>query len=160
VSQAYNDLFMLKILTGGRKTEAYLGLSAFTLFLRRLKDGDDGQDVTIIMRYTLRLLTIQQFECAATLICACEKMRREQGIAGGEIGIGLWVGGGLTPNAIKSAGENLKKEGFFSLNYAACYSCALLPETCCEARNCLLDRAALIGTFDEPGTGFLSEFML
>lgn len=58
------------------------------------------------------------------------------------------------PLCIESTGQ-----GFFSLNYAACYSCALLPETCCEARNCLLDRAALIGTFDEPGTGFLSEFM-
>lgn len=66
--------------TGGGKTEAYLGLCAYTLAMRRLqgevggRDGSDG--VGIVMRYTLRLLTAQQFQRAAALICACEVVRQ------------------------------------------------------------------------------------
>ena len=93
--------------TGGGKTEAYLGISAFTIFYRRLKFGDEGDGVTIIMRYTLRLLSFQQFERAATLICACEILRKKIGLKGGEIGIGLWVGRTLTPNKIEEAAKIL-----------------------------------------------------
>lgn len=90
--------------TGGGKTEAYLGLAAFGLFHRRLRDpGDRG--VHILMRYTLRLLTTQQFQRAAGLICAMEHIRREHpGELGADaFGIGLWVGGGATPNTRKDA---------------------------------------------------------
>jgi hypothetical protein len=90
--------------TGGGKTEAYLGLIAFVILLRRLRStGDRG--VAVIMRYTLRLLTLQQFERAATLICALESIRRADSTlrAGEPIGLGLWVGQGATPNTIKDA---------------------------------------------------------
>lgn len=109
-SEFRNDVDLLWFPTGGGKTEAYLGLSAFSIFFRRLsEDNDNINGVTIIMRYTLRLLTIQQFERATALVCACEHMRKKYSIPGCEISIGLWIGSGMTPNHIEDASETLKK---------------------------------------------------
>ncbi len=95
--------------TGGGKTEAYLGLIAFTTFLRRLRDGAAGGGVTVLMRYTLRLLTLQQFERAAALICAMERQRAaDPGRLGDEeISIGMWVGRSATPNTLAAASAKL-----------------------------------------------------
>ena len=99
--------------TGGGKTEAYLALTAFVIMLRRLRrtELDDGAGVAVLMRYTLRLLTIQQFQRAAAMICACELLRRrgEAEIRGvpdlgrSPIGIGLWVGAKATPLTLRDA---------------------------------------------------------
>ncbi|USQ88548.1 DNA helicase [Streptomyces phaeoluteigriseus] len=97
--------------TGGGKTEAYLGLIAFTTFLRRLRLGAHGGGVTVLMRYTLRLLTLQQFERATILICAMELMRRAAPDRLGEegISIGMWVGKSATPNDLETADQKLGK---------------------------------------------------
>jgi hypothetical protein len=97
--------------TGGGKTEAYLGLAAFTILHRRLTRGDAGAGTTVITRYTLRLLTSQQFQRAATMIAACELVRRD---ADGRLGsrpvsIGLWVGGENSPNSFTDARKLLAK---------------------------------------------------
>jgi hypothetical protein len=103
--------------TGGGKTEAYLGLTAFAIAIRRLQgtvDGCSGRDgVAVLMRYTLRLLTLQQFQRAAALLCACE-LRRRALYGKGEtekqrrwgttpMRIGLWVGQSSTPNRTEDA---------------------------------------------------------
>jgi hypothetical protein len=89
--------------TGGGKTEAYLGLTAFTLAIRRLQgkmgEYDGSAGVTVLMRYTLRLLTLQQFQRATALICACELIRKSDKKWGDEpFRIGLWIGQRSTPN--------------------------------------------------------------
>ena len=58
------------------KTEAYLALAAFEIALRRVRYREAGAGTAVLMRYTLRLLTAQQFERAATLVCVLESMRR------------------------------------------------------------------------------------
>ncbi len=100
--------------TGGGKTEAYLGLSAYTMGLRRLQgtiEGHSGENgVAVLMRYTLRLLTIQQFQRATALLCACESIRREdeKTWGGTPFRIGLWVGRRTTPNTTAQAEEAVK----------------------------------------------------
>ena len=107
--------------TGGGKTEAYLGLAACTFAIRRLqgtfgtgaeaRSGEAG--VAVLMRYTLRLLTAQQFQRAAALVCAAEKLRRDAAAAGDArwgaepYRIGLWVGGTVSPNWYEDAAEQV-----------------------------------------------------
>ena len=92
--------------TGGGKTEAYLGIIAFTIAYRRFTKGPKGFGTTVLMRYTLRMLTLQQFQRATLLICAMEVIRKEnffiphEGNLGNErITIGLFVGGSTLPNS-------------------------------------------------------------
>lgn len=121
--------------TGGGKTEAYLAVAAFTMALRRFratKDQDGhpgGSGTTVLSRYTLRLLTIQQFRRALRMVAACEMLRlkehdreltgwRPEGEEAGDwlwgtsrFSIGLWVGGNVTPNALSGPGFGDRPEG-------------------------------------------------
>lgn len=94
--------------TGGGKTEAYLGLAAFTLVLRRLRHpGLTSAGLSVLMRYTLRLLTLDQLGRAAALICALELERQKDVEKLGEwpFEIGLWVGMAATPNRMGRKGD-------------------------------------------------------
>ena len=93
--------------TGGGKTEAYLGLIAFLIVWRRLKYPDSGGGTVVLMRYTLRLLTRQQFERATRIIFALERLRRNRPDRLGEepFRAGLWVGKAASPNTFRQALE-------------------------------------------------------
>ena len=94
--------------TGGGKTEAYLGLMAFVIAWRRYEHGAAGGGTTVLMRYTLRLLTSQQFERAARMISALELIRRGDPDLGREpITAGMWVGNASSPNLYHEAKEIL-----------------------------------------------------
>lgn len=98
--------------TGGGKTEAYLGLAAFTLLWRRLRDPSlRSAGVTVLMRYTLRLLTLDQLGRACALICALEleRQRAPERLGAWPFEIGLWVGQGATPNRMGSKGDKSDK---------------------------------------------------
>ncbi len=102
--------------TGGGKTEAYLGLAALVIAHRRLSGfGVLGAGVAVIMRYTLRLLTLDQLARAAGVVCALELMRTdvknvdEQGrrlLGDWPIEIGLWVGSDASPNKLGGKGKS------------------------------------------------------
>ena len=112
--EAFADLLWFP--TGGGKTEAYLGVAAFTMGVRRLQGNlgglDAGRGLAVIMRYTLRLLTLQQFQRATALICAMEVLRRaEPGVWGDTpFTIGLWVGQRVTPNTTDESHAAIEKE--------------------------------------------------
>lgn len=119
--------------TGGGKTEAYLGLAAYALLYRRLLDPNDS-GTHVLMRYTLRLLTAQQFQRASGLACALEHIRRRENRALGrsELGddafsIGLWVGGANTPNknadAISRLNEISRSDGRYAFVLQRCPWC-------------------------------------
>jgi hypothetical protein len=97
--------------TGGGKTESYLGLAALAMVLRRLRNpgekGLAGAGVSVIMRYTLRLLTLDQLGRAAGLVCALELERDQDKERYGKwpFEIGLWVGKAATPNLLGHKGD-------------------------------------------------------
>ena len=103
---------LLWFATGGGKTEAYLGLTAYVLALRRLQKDIEGRPgdhgIAVLMRYTLRLLTLQQFQRAAALLCACEVIRKADTGKWGvtPFRLGLWVGSKAT---LKQAAECLRQ---------------------------------------------------
>jgi hypothetical protein len=106
-----NIVDLLFFPTGGGKTEAYLGLAAITMALRRLRNrgrgGRLGAGVSVIMRYTLRLLTLDQLARAAGLVCALELEREadEERYGTWPFEIGLWVGKDATPNTLGRKGD-------------------------------------------------------
>jgi hypothetical protein len=117
---------LLWVPTGLGKTEAYLGLAAFAMAYRRRRalrrHAGNGGGTAVISRYTLRLLTIQQFRRALGMITACEFLRVQRVGPSGFVGwrprscglrdeflwgssrfsIGLWVGGNVTPNRLRT----------------------------------------------------------
>ncbi len=100
--------------TGGGKTEAYLGLISLTILHRRMNHAEKGGGTAAIMRYTLRLLTLQQFQRASKLIIALELMRRGHKSFGQELGdepirIGLFVGDNQLPNKTADLIDEFKK---------------------------------------------------
>jgi hypothetical protein len=112
--QSHADLLWFP--TGGGKTEAYLGVAAFTMAIRRLQGKlggyDAGRGLAVIMRYTLRLLTIQQFQRATALMCAMETIRKGDLRKWGAepFTLGLWVGNKVTPGTTDQSHDAINAE--------------------------------------------------
>jgi hypothetical protein len=128
--EAYADLLWFP--TGGGKTEAYLGVAAFTMAIRRMQGNLGGYDssrgLAVIMRYTLRLLTLQQFQRATALICAMEVIRREalkkgdKSLGTEPFTIGLWIGNKVTPGTTEDshrAIEDVRNPGKYNAGAAS-----------------------------------------
>ena len=123
--------------TGGGKTEAYLGLAAVEMIRRRIVHGLKGGGLAVLTRYTMRLLTAQQFQRAATLICALELMRSddERLDEAPPFSIGLWLGNSTTPGTYKAAAKQMhevrsqsRPENPFQLLKCPWCSTAIMPE--------------------------------
>jgi hypothetical protein len=128
VEKTHSDRELVDLLffpTGGGKTEAYLGLAAFTIAHRRLGAGGAlGAGVAVIMRYTLRLLThaLERLAvCSSDPVCADHE-----------------PGSAIDERALLGA---------------ACHGCLLIPETSCERRNNFLDRSLLVETMAANRSG-------
>ena len=128
--EAFADLLWFP--TGGGKTEAYLGVAAFTMAIRRMQGNlggfDSSRGLAVIMRYTLRLLTLQQFQRATALICAMEVLRREaldkgdKSLGTEPFTIGLWVGNKVTPGTTEDshrAIEDVRNPGKYNAGAAS-----------------------------------------
>lgn len=111
--------------TGGGKTEAYLGLMAFLFIYRRLKYPASSGGTISIMRYTLRLLTSQQFLRASKVICALELIRQKNVNSYGKepFSIGLWVGSASSPNTFNQVKKILEESQFSKLVLNSCPWC-------------------------------------
>lgn len=140
--------------TGGGKTEAYLALTALTIAERRTCGEENVSGVSVIMRYTLRLLTAQQFERASFLICSLEFLRKEllkkklnYSLGNESISIGMWIGKATTPNKC----DDLKK-GKYKNFYETINKEKEIPKTnpfpvsCCPWCGC-----NLVSKIDESG---------
>lgn len=185
IDGAHPDRAIMDLLwfpTGGGKTEAYLALVATVAFFRRLSRAspDAGAGVAVIMRYTLRLLTTQQFMRAAAMICACEAIRRGRipaddgkGLGSVPFSIGLWVGEGATPNSRRAAFESSTDAGKPSprqlLHCPACHGRLDFIQTRpvdavevrCSASGCLMSGAPLpVWTVDEDVYDFRPTLLI
>lgn len=154
--EAYADLLWFP--TGGGKTEAYLGVAAFTMAIRRMQGNLGGYDssrgLAVIMRYTLRLLTIQQFQRATALICAMEVLRREaldngdKSLGTEPFTIGLWVGNKVTPGTTEDshkAIEAIRTPGQYTAGLASpaqLTSCPWCGSEIVPGRDIAVDKAS------------------
>jgi hypothetical protein len=97
-----DSVTLLYFATGGGKSEAFFGLLVFNLLLDRLRGKHTG--VTALLRYPLRLLTIQQAQRCARVLAQAELVRRKHGYGGNPLSIGFWVGSGGSPNNHRTKG--------------------------------------------------------
>jgi len=91
-----DSVTLLYFATGGGKSEAFFGLLVFNLLLDRLRGKRTG--ITALLRYPLRLLTIQQAQRCTRVLAQAELIRRKYGYEGEPLSIGFWVGRGGSPN--------------------------------------------------------------
>lgn len=82
--------------TGGGKSEAFYGALLFAMFMDRLRGKDRG--ITAMIRYPLRLLTLQQAQRLLKLVVRAELVRRRHGAGRWPFEMGFWVGSQNTPN--------------------------------------------------------------
>tara|TARA_B100000427_G_scaffold327875_1_gene339638 strand:- start:5530 stop:8625 length:3096 start_codon:yes stop_codon:yes gene_type:complete len=109
-SKNRNIVDLLWFPTGGGKTEAYLLLSATLIFYRKFKKGglEEKDSLAMFTRYTLRALTVDQFNRLATMIVCAEIIRKRalkqdrNSVAKNPFSIGLWVGDEAIPNYVSS----------------------------------------------------------
>ncbi|MCW8916516.1 MAG: helicase-related protein, partial [Magnetovibrio sp.] len=92
---------LLYFATGGGKSEAFFGVLIFSLFLDRLRGKKFG--VSALLRYPLRLLTVQQARRLFRTLVYAEIIRIEANVSGVAFQLGFWVGASNTPNRLNDS---------------------------------------------------------
>ena len=100
---------VLHVDTGGGKSEAYFALVVFTSFYERCTGKKDG--VSAIVKFPLRMLSIQQLERAASVIIHAESVRKKHDdlFSGSPFSLGYYVGsrGGDFPDLYAKVRDTL-----------------------------------------------------
>lgn len=86
----HNECDVIHIPTGGGKTEAYLGLVIFSIFYERIIGHIMG--TTAIVKFPLRMLSVQQMERVVQKVVIAEEVRKEHNIEGDPFTLGFYVG--------------------------------------------------------------------
>lgn len=106
IKNSRNEVELLYFPTGSGKTEAFLGVSILQAFFDRLSGKKLG--TSVIAKFPLRMLSLQQLQRVADIFGAAEMVRRQTNAISSSdydpFSVGYYVGSKNTPNSLTASG--------------------------------------------------------